>query len=102
MKRKRILLLAALVALLLLAVDLSRAPAAQWSAAAAVAGIHGYQRALAPLLGRAGLQCRFVPTCSHYAEVSIRRHGFLSGSWRAAKRIARCGPWTARGSTDLP
>ena len=42
-------------------------------ARAAVAGIHGYQQTVAPLLQRAGVRCRFTPTCSHYAEVVIAR-----------------------------
>lgn len=99
---KRLLLPLAICALLLVAWDVSRAPGAQWSAAAAIASIHGYQRTLGPLLARAGARCHFTPSCSRYAEASIRAHGLLGGSWRAAKRIARCGPWTPMGTVDPP
>ena len=88
--------------LLLFAWDVSRAPARQWSAAAAVAVIHGYQRHVSPLLARGGVRCRFTPSCSHYAETSIRRHGLLTGGWLAARRLARCGPWTPMGTVDWP
>jgi putative membrane protein insertion efficiency factor len=68
----------------------------------AVVGIHGYQRTLSPLLARAGVQCRFTPTCSRYAEVVIARDGAIRGGLKAAKRFARCGPWTPFGTIDEP
>jgi putative membrane protein insertion efficiency factor len=68
----------------------------------AVAGIHGYQRTLSPLLARAGVQCRFTPTCSRYAEVVIARDGVIRGGLKAAGRFARCGPWTPLGTRDDP
>jgi len=68
----------------------------------AVAGIHAYRRTLAPVAARVGLQCRFTPTCSHYAEAVIEREGLGRGGWKAIRRIARCGPWTARGRVDEP
>ncbi|HEY7284216.1 MAG TPA: membrane protein insertion efficiency factor YidD [Vicinamibacterales bacterium] len=68
----------------------------------ALAGIHLYQRALSPLAARAGIRCRFTPTCSRYAEVVITRDGVVRGGWRSLKRVARCGPWTAHGTVDEP
>jgi hypothetical protein len=82
--------------------DLSRPPAVQLGTAAAVGAIHVYQRTLSPLFGQAGVRCRFTPSCSHYAETVIRRNGILEGGWRAARRIARCGPWTPMGTVDQP
>lgn len=74
-----------------------------WNARAiALGGIHGYQRVLSPLAARAGLRCRFTPTCSRYAETVIERDGVLRGGWKATKRVARCGPWTAPGTRDEP
>jgi len=77
--------------------------AAAWNAQViALAGIHTYQYALSPIAERIGLQCRFTPTCSRYAEIVITRDGVVRGGWRTVKRIARCGPWTAAGTIDQP
>jgi uncharacterized protein len=94
--------LVVVVVLVAFALDASRAPADQVSVRFALAGIRLYRVTLAPLLGVAGLSCRFTPTCSHYAEAVIARDGIVRGTWLAARRIARCGPWTAAGTTDLP
>jgi len=49
-----------------------------------------------------GGQCRFYPSCSHYAEEAVRNHGAFRGSLLAAWRIARCGPFTAGGVDHVP
>jgi uncharacterized protein len=54
------------------------------------------------LAGWLGGQCRFYPTCSHYAEDAIRLHGAMRGTLMAAWRIARCGPFTAGGVDRVP
>ncbi len=54
------------------------------------------------LSGWLGGQCRFYPTCSHYAEDAVRIHGAVRGSLMAAWRIARCGPFTAGGVDHVP
>jgi putative membrane protein insertion efficiency factor len=46
--------------------------------------------------------CRFQPTCSQYAFEAIKRHGFIPGSWLAAKRIARCNPFATGGYDPVP
>jgi hypothetical protein len=56
----------------------------------------------ATLSGWLGSQCRFYPTCSHYAEDAIRTHGALRGVLMAAWRIARCGPFTDGGVDHVP
>ena len=94
------LVLAALA--LLAAADLSRAPAEQLSARALLAGIDAYQAGVSGRLARAGVRCRFQPSCSRYAEGAIRADGALVGSARAGWRILRCGPWTPAGTVDPP
>jgi putative membrane protein insertion efficiency factor len=61
--------------------------------------IHLYRLTLSGWLGS---QCRFYPTCSHYAEDAIRLHGAARGSLMAAWRIARCGPFTQGGVDHVP
>ena len=64
-----------------------------------VAIIRAYQYLLAPWWGG---QCRFTPTCSHYAIEALERHGAFAGSWIATKRILRCHPWGAGGYDPVP
>lgn len=54
------------------------------------------------LSGWLGGQCRFYPTCSHYAEDAVRLHGAARGTLLAAWRIARCGPFTEGGVDHVP
>lgn len=54
------------------------------------------------LSGWLGGQCRFYPSCSHYAEEAVRVHGAIKGSALAVWRIARCGPFTAGGVDHVP
>lgn len=98
--RRRIVILALALSALGLGWDLSRAPAEQRSARVLLWTIAVYRDTLSPALGSAGVQCRFHPTCSRYAERAIRERGALAGSWRALRRVARCGPWTAAGTVD--
>ena len=37
--------------------------------------------------------CRFIPTCSEYALISIERYGAWKGGLLALKRICRCHPF---------
>ena len=89
-----------MVFVIAIALDLRRAPSAQWSTAAAVGGIHLYQATLSPIYARMGVQCRFTQTCSHYGEEAISKYGAMRGGYLAAKRILRCGPWTEAGTID--
>lgn len=100
MKRRIRWVLAAL--LVLLAVDFALPPQHQVSARVLVGAIDLYQATLSPLLGAAGVRCRFQPTCSHYGEAAIRKYGTLRGTFKAVWRIARCGPWTPAGTVDPP
>lgn len=46
--------------------------------------------------------CRSHPSCSGYAVEAVQRHGALAGSYLAARRIVRCGPWCAGGDDPVP
>jgi putative membrane protein insertion efficiency factor len=54
------------------------------------------------LRGVIGAQCRFEPSCSHYAIAALRGHGALRGSALAARRILRCNPWHEGGYDPVP
>ena len=46
--------------------------------------------------------CRFVPSCSSYAEEAVARHGAVRGGWLAMQRLARCHPLCAGGLDPVP
>jgi uncharacterized protein len=64
-----------------------------------IGGIRVYR---ATLSGWLGAQCRFYPTCSHYAEDAVRLHGAIRGSALATWRILRCNPYGAGGVDPVP
>ena len=61
--------------------------------------IEVYRVTLAPLFG--GF-CRYVPSCSVYAQEAIRRHGALAGTGLAARRVLRCHPFHPGGFDPVP
>ena len=61
--------------------------------------IHLYRLTLAPFLGG---NCKFYPSCSHYAEQAIKIHGPKRGTLLAAKRLLRCRPFTKGGHDPVP
>ena len=63
---------------------------------AALFGLRMYKKLLSPMLPAA---CRYVPTCSEYAEEAIERYGVLRGSVKAVWRLLRCHPF-AHGGFD--
>jgi uncharacterized protein len=100
-RRALLIVLVAGLALALVGHDIAATPRDSFSANAAIAAIDGYRAHISPHL-RGVVTCRFTPTCSAYGRESVRKYGFLIGSLRTAKRIARCGPWTPQGTVDRP
>ncbi|MEQ8484268.1 MAG: membrane protein insertion efficiency factor YidD [Pseudomonadales bacterium] len=66
---------------------------------AALALIRLYQLTLSPFIGQ---QCRFHPSCSHYAAEAIDRYGVMRGSWLGARRLCRCHPFHPGGFDPVP
>jgi len=64
-----------------------------------VLSIKIYRYTLSPIIGQ---QCRFLPTCSCYAEEAILCHGIFRGLLLTCGRIARCHPWHAGGYDPVP
>ena len=78
---------------------MTRARHAIWVAgspvrAALIGAIRLYR---ATLSGWLGGQCRFYPSCSHYAEDAIRLRGAVRGTLLATWRILRCNPFGQGG-----
>ena len=46
--------------------------------------------------------CRYIPTCSEYAQTAIERYGALKGGRMAAWRILRCNPFSKGGYDPVP
>lgn len=61
--------------------------------------LRAYRVVLSPWLGPS---CRFHPSCSHYADEALERHGLLRGGWLTARRVCRCGPWHPGGYDPVP
>ena len=58
-----------------------------------------YQRAISPYLPSS---CRYFPTCSHYSQEAVMRHGVIKGGWLGLKRLARCNPIGGKGFDPVP
>lgn len=61
--------------------------------------IRAYQLVLSSFV--AG-HCRYLPTCSVYADEAIRTHGAMRGGWLALRRLARCHPLGGAGYDPVP
>lgn len=61
--------------------------------------VRAYQASIGPMLPSA---CRYFPSCSAYAIEALEKHGAIRGAWLAAKRIARCHPFTPGGYDPVP
>ena len=58
-----------------------------------------YQTLISPLLGP---NCRFHPTCSHYAIEAIAKHGVIKGGYLSMRRLIKCHPLHEGGLDPVP
>jgi hypothetical protein len=58
-----------------------------------------YQILLSTLLGPC---CRFSPSCSSYALLSIQRFGIIGGGWLTFRRLIKCHPFHPGGYDPVP
>ena len=61
--------------------------------------VRTYQYLFSPYFGT---QCRFTPTCSHYAVDALIKYGAIKGGYLASRRVLRCHPWHAGGYDPVP
>ena len=61
--------------------------------------VRAYQYVLSPHFGS---QCRFTPTCSHYAADALNKHGATKGVYLSTRRVLRCHPWCSGGYDPVP
>lgn len=61
--------------------------------------INFYRKWISPLKPPS---CRYVPTCSEYALIAIKKYGALKGGIMAVKRILRCHPFHEGGYDPVP
>ena len=54
-----------------------------------------YRYTLSPLIG---FHCRYLPTCSEYADQALARHGLWAGGWITLARLCRCQPYGSSGA----
>ncbi|PKB67514.1 MAG: membrane protein insertion efficiency factor YidD [SAR202 cluster bacterium Io17-Chloro-G4] len=66
---------------------------------AVIVAIKVYQRTISPFLPSS---CRYFPTCSHYSQEAVVKHGVLKGFWLGVKRLGRCHPLGGKGYDPVP
>jgi putative membrane protein insertion efficiency factor len=58
-----------------------------------------YQNTFSILFGPC---CRFTPSCSSYASLSIQRFGIMKGARLTFKRLIKCHPFHPGGYDPVP
>ncbi|HEY3488217.1 MAG TPA: membrane protein insertion efficiency factor YidD [Gammaproteobacteria bacterium] len=61
--------------------------------------IRSYRLILSPVLPP---RCRFTPTCSEYALLTVERYGVFRGMYLGAARILKCHPFHPGGHDPVP
>ena len=56
--------------------------------------IRFYRAEISPLRPPA---CRFIPTCSQYAQEAVEKYGAVKGAALSARRLAKCHPFYRGG-----
>ncbi len=60
-----------------------------------------YQKLISPILKR-WIKCRFYPTCSEYAILSLQKYGLRIGLKKTYNRLKRCNRYNLDSCIDFP
>lgn len=60
-----------------------------------------YKKHISIFFEKAGVECKFQPTCSEYAMQAYEKYGFWKGSFLTIKRLLRCNPFSKGGYDPL-
>ena len=60
-----------------------------------------YQKVISPFKPKR-VKCRFYPTCSRYAIISIKKYGAIVGIKKTVNRLKRCRPDNTESCIDYP
>ncbi len=60
-----------------------------------------YQKVISPIKPKR-IKCRFYPTCSQYAMLSIEKYGARTGVKKTINRLRRCNPHNRDSCIDYP
>ena len=58
-----------------------------------------YQLIISPFFN---FHCRYLPTCSEYAIIAFKSHGFFYGFYYSLKRVTSCHPFGRQGYDPVP
>ncbi|MDR1437021.1 MAG: membrane protein insertion efficiency factor YidD [Candidatus Symbiothrix sp.] len=61
--------------------------------------VYFYRACISP---RTPASCRYLPTCSEYAIIAVKKYGPFKGGRLTLKRIFRCHPWGGSGYDPVP
>ena len=61
--------------------------------------IKTYQFFISPILKA---NCRYLPTCSEYTILSLKKYGIIKGLYLSIKRIISCHPYGGEGYDPVP
>ena len=62
-----------------------------------LAAIRFYRKYVSPMRAPC---CRFIPTCSAYAQEAVEKYGAMRGGLLALRRVLRCHPFHRQTSIE--
>lgn len=65
----------------------------------AILFIYLYKILISPIIPKS---CKFVPSCSIYGIIAIKRFGFFEGIFLTIKRLSKCHPKSCGGKDYVP